>query len=106
MKKLLLTITFSLAMAVNVAAVSPLWMRYAAISPDGTEIAFSYKGDIYKVPAIGGQAVQLTTQSSYERNIVWSPDGRWIAFASDRKGNFDVFVMPSSGGAPKQLTSN
>lgn len=87
-------------------AETPLWLRYAKISPDGREIAFCYKGDIYKVPASGGQAVQLTTQPSYECNPVWSPDGRYIAFASDRKGNFDVFVMPSNGGAAKQLTFN
>ena len=87
-------------------AETPLWLRYAKISPDGREIVFCYKGDIYKVPASGGQAVQLTTQPSYECNPVWSPDGRYIAFASDRKGNFDVFVMPSNGGAAKQLTFN
>ncbi|MBO7609908.1 MAG: PD40 domain-containing protein [Muribaculaceae bacterium] len=106
MKRFVLTIVLIQVLAINMYAVSPLWMRYAAISPDGSEIAFSYKGDIYKVSSMGGQAVQLTTQSSYERNIVWSPDGRLIAFASDRKGNFDVFVMSSSGGTPKRLTSN
>lgn len=90
----------------TIHAESPLWMRYSAISPDGTQIAFCYKGDIYTVPATGGHAVQLTTQSSYERNPVWSPDGSMLAFASDRKGNFDVYVMPSSGGTPKRLTSN
>ena len=87
-------------------AETPLWLRYAKISPDGKEIAFCYKGDIYKVPVGGGQAVQLTTQPSYECNPVWSPDGKKIAFASDRKGNLDVFVMPSNGGAAKQLTYN
>ena len=105
MKKLL-TLAAVAAIAVQAAAVTPLWMRYAAISPNGQEIAFCYKGDIYKVPATGGHAVQLTTQSSYEMNPVWSADGRYLAFASDRKGNFDVFIMPSSGGAPTRLTTN
>ena len=88
------------------AGNAPLWLRYAQISPNGQEIVFTYKGDIYKVPAGGGQATQLTTQSSYECNPVWSPDGSNIAFASDRKGNFDVFLMPATGGTPKQLTFN
>ena len=105
MKKLL-TLAAVAAIAVQASAVTPLWMRYAAISPNGQEIAFCYKGDIYKVPATGGHAVQLTTQSSYEMNPVWSSDGRYLAFASDRKGNFDVYVMPSSGGAPTRLTTN
>lgn len=96
MKKLLTCI--ALGFATTSYAVTPLWMRDVQISPDGTEIAFCYKGDIYKVPAKGGTATQLTTQASYECTPIWSPDGKQIAFASDRNGNFDLFVMPSNGG--------
>ena len=106
MKNRLLLAALAAALATTAMAETPLWMRYAKISPNGKEIAFSYKGDIYKVPATGGQAVQLTTQPSYEFNPVWSPDGSLLAFASDRKGNFDVFVMPAAGGAPTRLTTN
>ena len=84
---------------VHAMAVTPLWMRDVRISPDGKEIVFCYKGDIYKVSAKGGEAVQLTTQDSYESSPVWSPDGKQIAFASDRFGNTDVFVMPANGGS-------
>ena len=87
-------------------ATTPLWMRDIQISPDGTEIAFCYKGDIYKVPAKGGTAIQLTTQESYESTPVWSPDGKQIAFASDRYGNFDVFVMTANGGTAQRLTTH
>ena len=87
-------------------AVTPLWMRDVRISPDGKEILFCYKGDIYKVSAKGGEAVQLTTQESYESSPVWSPDGKQIAFASDRFGNTDVFVMPANGGSARRLTTN
>jgi len=82
----------------------PLWLRYPAISPDGKTILFSYMGDIYKVPAAGGQALPLTIGEAYDYAPVWSHDGRSIAFASDRFGNFDVFVMPASGGEAARLT--
>ncbi len=87
-------------------AETALWMRDVKISPAGDRIAFGYKGDIYTVPVTGGKAVRLTTQSSYESNPVWSPDGRSIAFASDRHGNMDVFVMSADGGKAVRLTSN
>ena len=105
MKKLITCLSFALAaVSVGYAAVTPLWMRDARISPDGSEIVFCYKGDIYKVSAQGGTAVQLTTQASYEANPVWSPDGEQIAFASDRNGNFDLFIMSADGGATRRLT--
>ena len=105
MKKLITCLSFVLAaVSVGYAAVTPLWMRDARISPDGSEIVFCYKGDIYKVSAQGGTAVQLTTQASYEANPVWSPDGEQIAFASDRNGNFDLFIMSADGGAARRLT--
>lgn len=105
MKKILAYIAFGFT-AIASQAATPLWMRDVRISPDGTEIVFCYKGDIYKMPAKGGTATQLTTQDSYECTPVWSPDGKQIAFASDRYGNFDVFVMPSNGGTAQRLTSN
>lgn len=87
-------------------AVTPLWMRDARISPDGSHIAFSYKGDIWTVPAGGGSATRITVSPAYEANPVWSPDGHTIAFASDEHGNFDVFAVDADGGAPRRLTFN
>lgn len=84
----------------------PLWMRYPSISPNGETVAFTYKGDIYTVPATGGKATQLTTHPAHDTRPVWSPDSKQIAFASDRNGNFDVFIMPKEGGAPTQLTTH
>ncbi|GAA4398121.1 S41 family peptidase [Nibrella viscosa] len=85
-------------------AQKPLWMRYPALSPDGQTIVFSYQGDLYRVPATGGQAVPLTIHEGHDFMPVWSHDGKSIAFASDRYGNFDVFVMPATGGEAKRLT--
>ena len=93
MNKFVLTITFLLAGFMIQAG--PLWMRYPKISPDGKQIVFSYKGDIYVVSSDGGEARQLTTHPAHESHPVWSPDGKQIAFTSDRFGNFDIFVMPA-----------
>jgi len=81
-----------------------LWMRNTAISPDGSQIAFTYNADIYLVAANGGKATRLTTHSAYDTKPVWSHDGSKIAFSSNRHGNFDVFVMSSEGGNVKRLT--
>lgn len=104
MKRILLLAVIALSAASFCGAETPLWLRDVKISPDGTQIAFCYKGDIYTVPVQGGTAKRLTTLESYEQTPFWSPDGRQIAFSSDRYGNFDVFVMPSSGGSAERLT--
>jgi tricorn protease len=92
------------AITYSKAEENPFWLRYPAISPDGKTIIFNYKGDIYKVSSSGGLAIPLTLSESYEYSPVWSHDGKHIAFASDRYGNFDIFVMPSEGGEAKRLT--
>jgi len=81
-----------------------LWLRYPSISPDGSTIVFTYKGDLYKVSASGGTATPLTLHDAHDYMPVWSPDGKQIAFASDRYGNFDVFVIQAEGGEAKRLT--
>jgi len=86
------------------AQESSLWLRYPAISPNGQTILFEWKGDIYSVSAGGGTAVPLTLSESYEFAPVWSHDGKTVAFASDRYGNFDVFAMAATGGEAKRLT--
>ena len=105
MKKLF-TLMASAILSLSSMAVTPMWLRDVQISPDGQQILFCYKGDVYKVSSQGGTAIQLTTQDSYECNPIWSPDGKQVAFASDRNGNFDIFVMPAEGGSAKCLTTN
>ena len=88
------------------AQSAPTWLRTPALSPDGRTIVFGFKGDLYRVPATGGAAVALTMNEAHDFMPVWSHDGRSIAFASDRYGNFDVFIMPAQGGTARRLTSH
>ena len=106
MKKRIISVA-ALALSLNVyAANDAAWMRYCSISPDGTQIAFTYQGDIYTVPTSGGRAIQLTTNSAHDTRPIWSPDGQQIAFASDRLGSMDIYVVNKDGGAPTRLTTH
>ena len=103
MKKLIILICL---LSVSQLFAQPLWMRYNVISPQGDRIAFCYKGDLYVVNAQGGKAIQLTTNASYETSPIWSPDGKTLAFASDRNGNLDIYTVSSAGGVAKRVTTN
>ncbi|RMF73837.1 MAG: peptidase S41 [Acidobacteria bacterium] len=92
-----LLVCLAAAPAVAVEARLP---RHPAPSPDGSRIAFSWQGDLFVVSRDGGPARRLTVHPAHESRPVWSRDGRSIAFASDRHGNDDVFVMPADGSAP------
>ena len=106
MKKRIISVA-ALALSLNVyAANDAAWMRYCSISPDGTQIAFTYQGDIYTVPTSGGRAIQLTTNSAHDTRPIWSPDGQQIAFASDRLGSMDIYVVNKDGGTPTRLTTH
>ena len=106
MKKLILSAALLAASLASQAQQGPLWMRYPAISPDGSTIAFAYKGNLYCVPANGGEARQLTTHAAYDSQPIWSPDGKKIAFTSNREGSLDVYVISAKGGAPTRLTTH
>ena len=103
MKKLLFIAL--LAASIQLSA-QPLWMRDNVISPKGDKIAFCYKGDIYVVNTNGGKAQQLTTTTAYETSPIWSPDGKTLAFATDRNGNFDIYTVGVEGGVPNRITTN
>jgi tricorn protease len=93
--------------ALNAQAQDPIrCARTPDISPDGRWVAFSYMGDIWIVEAIGGVARALTKHESYHVGPIFSPDGKQIAFTSNRHGSYDVYVMPVEGGRPTRLTSD
>jgi len=94
-----------LALAGNASAAAPLWLRDVKISPSGTTIAFTYKGDIYTVDANGGTATRLTaTPDDIESNPIWSPDGKQLAFAGTHHGSDDVFIINADGSGLRRLT--
>ena len=95
----------ALVSGVGAAAENPLWLRNAAISPDGKTVAFTYKGDIFTVPVTGGQARQLTTSKEYDSAPMWAPDGKRIVFTSNRLGSDDIYIIPAQGGTARRLTT-
>jgi tricorn protease len=104
MKKILFLLLAAFAGLRAMSQVNPGWLRYSSISPDGKTIVFTYKGDLYRVASSGGNATALTMHEAHDFMPVWSHDGKSIAFASDRYGNFDIFVIPAEGGEAKRVT--
>jgi tricorn protease len=76
------------------------------IAPDGKRALFGARGDIFTVPAKNGNTRNLThSPGVHERNSKWSPDGRWIAYVSDKSGEDEIYIMPQDGqGEAQQLT--
>ncbi|MBL8858467.1 MAG: PD40 domain-containing protein [Planctomycetes bacterium] len=70
----------------------------------GDKVAFCYAGDLWVAASSGGTAARLTAHPGLELFPKFSPDGAWIAFTGQYDGDEQVYVMPSSGGVPKQLT--
>ena len=77
-------------------------LRFPDIGKD--KIAFSYGGDLWLVARTGGVARRITSHPGQELFPKFSPDGKWIAFTAQYDGNYNVYIMPSEGGPPRQLT--
>jgi tricorn protease len=93
-----------LAPPVAAQSAAPIrFARFPHVANDG-RIAFSYHDDIWVADSTGADPHRLTANVGRDFAPRFSPDGRWIAFTSNRTGNDDVFVIPAAGGEPRQLT--
>ena len=106
MKKTLFVLTLSLCFFISQAQEDVYFISTPSLNPDGTEVIFTYDGDLWKIAAAGGTATRLTAMAGNETYPRVSPDGNWIAFSSTQYGNADVYVMPYNGGDIKRLTFN
>ena len=103
MKNRLLTVVLLLGATLSSHAQEEArLLRFPATN--GSEIVFSYAGDLYTVPVTGGQATRLTSHVGYEMFARYSPDGKQIAFTGEYDGNREVYLMPATGGQPVRLT--
>lgn len=75
------------------------------VAPDGSRIVVTARGDVFTVPVEHGVTRNLTQRGdAHDREAAWSPDGRWVAFISDRSGEEQLYVVAHDGGEPRQLT--
>ncbi len=100
-RRLLLAALCSLVFA-SAALAEARVLRHPTYSKG--KVAFSYFGDIWSANEDGSVATRLTVHRARDVYPRFSPDGQWIAFSSNRYGNYDVFVMRADGGTPRQLT--
>ena len=82
------------------AADSIVLPSQPAVSPDGKQIAFSWRGDIWTASIDGGQARRLSTNDARDIRPLYSPDGKRIAFVSDRGIGPQIYITPTEGGEP------
>ena len=102
MKKLLIICALLSTLGMALRADEGRLLRFP--TTNGTDVVFSYAGDLYKAPLSGGEAVRLTSHVGYEMFARFSPDGKTIAFTGQYDGNTEVYSIPATGGAPVRLT--
>jgi tricorn protease len=106
-----IALAFSLAglalTAATLSARTPMLLpQDPALSPDGKTLVYSWRGDLWSVSSAGGVARPLTLHPGRDTAPSFSPDGRRLAFLSDRQTGPQVYLMPAGGGVPEQLTAH
>ncbi|MBC7947545.1 MAG: PD40 domain-containing protein [Chitinophagaceae bacterium] len=99
-----LLVPLTIQITIHAQVVATPYFSDPALSPDATEIAFVSGGDIWTVPAAGGEARLLVSHADYDSRPLYSPDGLSVAFSSTRSGNGDVYVLTLASGQLKRLT--
>ncbi|WP_395327461.1 amidohydrolase family protein [Novosphingobium sp. BL-8H] len=77
----------------------------ASVSPDGKTLVFDVLGDLFTMPAAGGKARQISEGLAFDSQPVFSPDGQWIAFVTDRSGAENIWIARPDGKQARQITS-
>src|SRR5437868_315040 len=98
----LLCLAAALFLLAGAASGQTKLLRFPDIHQD--KVVFTYAGDLWLAPATGGTATRLTAHPGLELFARFSPDGRWIAFTGQYDGDEQVYVIPATGGEPRQLT--
>ncbi len=98
----MLRITALLLCALAAASAETRLLRFPDVHAD--KVVFTYAGDLWTAPTAGGTAIRLTAHPGLELFAKFSPDGKWIAFTGQYDGDEQVYVIPSTGGTPRQLT--
>ncbi|MDH6303395.1 tricorn protease [Parabacteroides sp. PF5-5] len=104
MRNTLLSILFLCAGTISTAFAAGEGRLLRFPATNGSEIVFSYAGDLYKVSINGGEATRLTSHVGYEMFSRFSPDGKTLAFTGQYDGNTEVYTIPASGGEPLRVT--
>ena len=103
-KNILLSLLTLLVCSYALSAESITFASRPSLTPDGSTIYFSYEGDIYTVPVTGGLALKIIAMDGTNTSPKISPDGKYLAFASNAQGNSNVYIVPVKGGEVVQLT--
>ncbi len=100
----IVVLTILVAVLYLFTGAETLMIRDPAVSPEGGKVAFSLYGDLWVYTIADGNLQHLTHNIDYDYRPLWSPDGKHIAFTSNRYGNYDVYTIPATGGNATRLT--